>query len=786
MARPAQARLSTPRFLAPFLALSLLAAAARGDDVFQGGMSMIPKDAAFVSASLRLEEQWKLLAGSRAWASLQKLPPVRLALAQFEEQKLQPGSPLSMLDTYMQLPENQQAVEVLRDMVSTETFVYGEPSCITFLQLIQKVQQAQNAANVLNMARGGDTSAFRIELDAEKMDDDADDDGAATARRAAIVPVRRQVVEMEEFEMTAPGANALTARMVIQALADNADKIVVPDLVWGFKTGKGEAAAAQLKRIEVLLKLVTQAQPGLAEIQRRKIGDVDAVVLTVDGAIIPWAGVFAGQDGVDDDDMEKVYRAFRGLDLVIAFGLVGDRIVFSIGDSADHLEKLVAPAGGSEGLAGTAPFEPLRAHKGERITSIGYLSEAMARAAAPSAADLEQLAEMADTLADAADLPEGAAREAREILRTMAAGYERRLPVPGPALSYAFLTGSGYEGFAWDWSKGGVLDGSKPLDLLANTGVSPLASVVLRGKPQPEQFEDFVSWGGKAWGFAKKYLLPKADEDARERVEETERQFAPLIERLVGTLRSKFLPALADGQMGFVIDGKGRATRLQAAMPAAAEPLPLTEPAVAFRLSDAKLFREGLSDVFELIDDVLAVSHSLNPDSLPEGTKLPEPERTKVDGGSLWTFPLTGSGVDEQIRPSIAISDDTAVFSLAPAQAARMLVSGKQQTGATLAKFDGPLAGAAALDVAGLVDLVEPWVLYAARLGVLQQRGGTVDADTVIGPDGDDGQVKEMLAAAGTVLDALRCLRVAVAETSTRPDATVTHWRNLIRDLPAN
>jgi len=50
-----------------------------------------------------------------------------------------------MIDTYMQLPENQQAVELLRDMVSTDTFLYGEPSCITFLQLIPKVQQAQNS-----------------------------------------------------------------------------------------------------------------------------------------------------------------------------------------------------------------------------------------------------------------------------------------------------------------------------------------------------------------------------------------------------------------------------------------------------------------------------------------------------------------------------------------------------------------------------------------------------------------------------------------------------------------
>jgi hypothetical protein len=34
-------------------------------------------------------------------------------------------------------------------------------------------------------------------------------------------------------------------------------------------------------------------------------------------------------------------------------------------------------------------------------------------------------------------------------------------------------------------------------------------------------------------------------------------------------------------------------------------------------------------------------------------------------------------------------------------------------------------------------------------------------------------------------LEALRCIRVTVAEATTRSDATVVHWQNVIRDLPA-
>lgn len=798
--RQASAASPAARRVGSRLCLALLAClpvvgVARGADALDGGVAMIPRDAAFVSATLRLQEQIDLVLRSNAFASIRKLPAVVQALEQFEEQKLQPGSPLSMLDTYLQLPENQQAVELLRDMVSTDTFLYGEPSCITFLELVQKVQQAQNAANVLQMSRGGVPGSIeidRLELDRLEMDDDddddaEDDDGSSVDRGLKIVPVRRQVAEIEEFELSAAGTGEqLTARMVLQALADNADKIVVPDLVWGFKTAKPEVATSQIKRIEVLLKLVTQTNPAFADaLERKKIAGGDVVTLTIDGGLVPWGQMLRDQDGLDDDDLEKVRRKLGDLDLVIALGLIGDRVILSIGDSADHLGKLVVAGGGGEGLASTKPFEPLREHRNERITGISYVSEALARAAAPSAADLEQLAELSDTLADSAGLPEGAAREAREMLGKMAAGYKRRLPIPGPALGYSFLTDQGYEGYGWDWTRNGVLDGSKRLDLLGHTGGSPLLSIVTRAKTPPDQFDDFVDWGSMAWSFFRKNLLVKADEDDRERFEQASQQFVPLAERLVATLRTKILPAVADGQAAFVVDGKEKVTRLQNSIPASAEPLPIVAPAFAVKLDDPKLFRDGLSDLFALADDLVEEVRTLNPESVPEGYRIPEPSKSKVDGGALWSFAVPQAGLDDQIEPTIGIGEDVAVFSILPKQASRMLVRAPQTTGAELSRFEEPLAVAAAADVAGFVDLLEPWVEYVARVGVLQQRNGFVDSDATIGPDGDDDRMRDILRHAGVVLDALRCFRVTVGEASTRSDATVTHWRNSIRDLPA-
>jgi hypothetical protein len=790
-------RLPAVALLLTLVSASLFASAGRSDEP-GGGVAIIPADAAFVSATLRLREQWERIAKSNAFASLEKLPAVQRALGQIEEQKLQPGSPLSILATFMELPENQQALELLEDMVSTDTFLYGEPSCVQFVELVQKIQRAQQAANILQMARSGGTDFdFDVgpleaideedededdddddEDDDDEDDDDEDDDDGATVPR----PVRVRPVQ---FTAAAPD-NDLASRLVLQTLADNTDLIVVPDLVWGFRTTKLPAAESQLKRIEVLIKLFTQASPDLAKsLGRRKVEGGEVVTFTIDGSTLPWDDLTRdASEGMDGEALDKVIDRLRSLDLVISLGVVGDRVIFSIGDSADHLDKL-ATAAGRQGLAATKALEPLVADKGRKLTAVSYLSEQLAKAIAPSAADIEQLAELADTIAAEADLPEGAAEEARASLERVAAGYKKRLPVPGPWMAYSFMAEQGYEGYAWDWSKNLPYDGSKRLDLLEHTGGAPLGAVVFRVKNDPAQFDDIVAWGDMAWRFFAKYLLAKADGDAREKVSLVEKHFGPLVEKLVGTVRAKLLPALADGQIGLVLDAKSRTRRLQAELPQAADPLPLTEPAIVLGLDDPKLFKEGMNDLFALSDEIVDAVREIAPDSVPADYRIADPEKVKVEAGTIWSWALGKSGLDEQIKPALGVGEDVAVLSLVPKQASRLLADAKLETGSQLSDFEEPLAAAAALDVAGLIDVIQPWFVYLTRYGCVQQRDGSVGKDTVLTKDVENEQAADALAQVSVVCEALKSLRVAVAEAAVKGDATVTHWRNVIRDLPA-
>lgn len=782
--------------IVPAVLAALLALCATGvnaaDSLTGIGVAMIPEDAAFVSATLRAREQYDRFEKSNVWAALRKLPAVVRGIEAIDEQTLQPGSPLSMLETFMQLPENEQALAVLKDMVSTDTFVYGDPSCVTFVELLKKIQQAQNAAGVLRMA-SGDVSLGAVNVDIEglegideEMDEDEEDDdekkGATDVRRGLRVqPVRFQAAEAAEQI----SADELATRLVVKTLSENVDQIVVPDVVWGFKTTKIDAATSQLKRIEVLAKLVTQASPELADsLKRKKVagGEVITFTLKPDANLIREA--FPGLEDYQEE-LEKVFAKVEDMEIVVGLGVIGDRVILSIGDSIDHLEKLVVAGSNRRALLATKPFEPLMAHQTKPLTGISYLSESMQKALAPSAADIEQLADLSDTIADLADLPDGAAEEARESLGKVAEGYKRRLPVPGPWMAFSFLSEQGYEGYVWDWSKNLPFDGSKRLELLEHTGGAPLAAAAFRVKNDPGQFDDFASWADMGWSFFRKYLLPKADDDDREKIEEVDEQLAPLGAKFAGIMRTKILPALADGQIAFVIDAKSTTKRPHMAMPSAAEPLPLVEPAIVLGLDDPKLFREGMSDLFELADELVDAVREINPDAVPAEYRVPDPVKTKVEGGMLWSFPIAASGLDEKVQPSIGVGDDAAVLSFIPVQAGRLLLESRLETGSQLSKFEEPLVGAAALDFAGLVDAVQPWAVYLTRYACAQQRDGTVDSESELGPDDENEQAKDALAQAKVVFAAIKSLRAAVAETSTQSDAMVTHWQNVIRDMPS-
>jgi len=722
--------------LAGLMVVMAVASGAAAETITPGA-AVVPDDAAFLSATLRGREQYDRFINSNAFSALRDLPAVQKALDEFATQQTQPGNPLAMAAMFMQMPENKEAAELLQDMVATNTFVYGTPSWVTVAKLLKEVQQAQQAGNFAMLTNG-----------------------------------------------MGPDAQQATTGMIVKMLAENTDQIVIPDLVWGFQTTQHEAADRQLQRIEMLLKMFTQSQPMLANaIKRQSIGKGDYVTFRM--AADPTLLRVGLSDLADELDLEAEVNAIVArvseLEFVIALGRVDDYVILSIGGGSKHLEKLSS----SDNLLASEAFELVRKAQGEQLTGISYLSEDMVKVTSQSADDFKQVTGLIAPLVAAGKLPEAAQSDLEDLLESAADGYASRLLIPGAYLACSQLTDSGYAGEVWNWSQNLPWNSSQPLNLLEHVGGSPLAALAFRTETDPEAFEAAVAWLASLYELADKHLAGEADEDAQEGFKAFQEHILPLGSELAETIRSKFLPALANGQFGLVLDAKTTTTKIQKRLPASADPLPLIEPAIVLALDDATLFREGLSDLFALSDKLLAAIREIDENAVPSGYQIPSPEQQDVTGGKLWNFALPDSGLDEQIQMSIGVGEKVAVFSLVPQQAARLLTGEPLETAGSLTAFDKPLAAAAALDWVGLIDAIEPWVIFGARCGVVQNKGERLDPESTIDSDVETDETKKDLAQIATILDVLRCLKAAAAETSVDGEVTVTRWQNKIEDLSA-
>jgi len=739
------------------------------------GVQIVPRDAAFLSASLKLREQYDRIVGSNAFAALKKLPAVARALESFEEQRTMPGSPFSMFETFMELPENEQAADLVQDMVATDTFVYGEPSCVSFVKLLQTLQQAQQAAGLI-----WDDEPL-LELEAIEPDPEQDTPEDSVGVRAVLRPVALRADAAEQF---APGQRQ--TRMVVEALVANLDLLVVPDLVWGFKTAKRDVGRSQLKRVEVLAKLLVQANPDLENaLKRRTVAGGEFVTFTLDGGLLPWdelAGQVEEMAG-DVRGAEKVLDRLRSLDLVFAVGMVGDWVIVTLGDSLDHLEKL-AFQDPAKGLLSTPPFAPLRADADKPITAVSYVSEPLAEALATTPDDLDEAVDSFSNLVVAAGLPAAAERDVRRWLQRVRDEFGKRLPDPGAWMSYSFFNEQGYEGYAWDWTRNLPYDGARQLEILRHTGGTPVAVAVQRFKSDPRLLDAVVGVVEGAWSLFTTYGRPRLDAEEVDRFDAFEEHLVPLGGKLADVLRNGILPALADGQVGLVLDAKTRTKRLHDELPASAELLPLVEPAIVLPLADRKRFLGGLNDLFALADETVAAVRRMDPDVLPKGYEVPEPKKTKVEGGTVWSFPLAAAGLDDQLQPAIGVGEDAVIFSLGPQQVGRMIAAAPLETGRRLTRFNEPLAAAAAVDVEQFFDALAPWVRYVARYASVQERDGEVDPDAELSADDENEQTREALDHVRVVFEVLKTLKVAVVETAFRNEALVSHWRNVIRDLP--
>jgi hypothetical protein len=353
-------------------------------------------------------------------------------------------------------------------------------------------------------------------------------------------------------------------------------------------------------------------------------------------------------------------------------------------------------------------------------------------------------------------------------------------PAYGAEVSFAYLTGRGTESFLYDYTKDLELDGSKPLTLLNHLGGNPILAAVARQKTSPEAYKTLVKGMKTLYGHAEDVLLGKLEKEQREVYEKVSKEVFPLLKRLDEVTGTMFLPALADGQIGFLLDGKWKSKQWQKDLPPLPNAMPLPELAIVLGVSDADLLRKAMSAYRKLVNDAIAKARELIPRADIPDFQVPEPETREGKGGDLYSYPLPPQwGVDPQVVPTAGLSKKVAVLTLSHAGAERVLESKPLAVkGGPLADLDKPRAAAAYLDWPALVDLLAPWAETALMMVPAQQLAPGA-------PDEESAKKAQMaiLGQVRTVIRVLKVIRGSTSSTAFEGGAWVTHGETIIRDL---
>ena len=715
-------------FLAALAACAFLAAPVRAADAGPDtSLKLVPADAAFYTAMLRNKEQVDLVADSKAWAKLWSLPSVQQGWKAFQDQ-YKNGS-LAQFRQLMEADENKDLVALLKDAASDEIFCYGDDSWGGVMQLYGEAYGAMQY-------------------------------GPAAAQLEGNTGGRSQ--------------QDLQARAVLSALAKHPELIKVPNLVVGFKVSDAERAENQIKRLEALAKQTADQSPDFkGRVKRTKVGDASFLTLTLEGSQIPWDQTPLKKLEDNPGEFTPVIDKLKALTVTVSLGVEHGYLLLGVGPSTDELTRF---GGKGPHLDGQAAFKPLAKFADKKLTSIGYSSKAFLQSAAGyNLRQMDSALELAKAGLAKADLTEEQRKAFLKQLDELSAGLQgaENLDV-GPAMSFTFLTDRGYEGYSYNYGKHAGVDGSKPLTLLDHLGGAPLLAVVGRGVVSVADYEKLAKKIEEIYPQLDEVATQKLKGEDKEQYEKAKKDFLPLVKRLNETTAKLFLPALQDGQGGFVLDAKWTSKRWQKEMPETETAMPMPEIAVLLGVSDADALRKAMSQYREIANETITKLKSYPGCDKIGDFQIPEPQKEDSKSGTLYSYPLPGEwGLDPQVMPTAGLSKSVAVVALSQALAGRLLASQPLKVdGGPLAERDRPMAAAAVCDWPGMVDAARPWVDYAVTKG-LEAQGGKPPAEAR----------EAVLSQVHTALDVLKCFRGMTSATTVEDGVLVTHSESVFRDL---
>ncbi len=717
-----------PVTAAPAAKSDNLALVAGDLDKLDTAMKLAPADASFYSSLLRSREQVSAIGRSHAWAKIRQMPVVQMGLSLYAMQASVPDSAPAKFDAALHNPEVRKILDLAADMFSDEAFVYGDKDCTDFLELLQDVNVAMTYGPMLLQATG-------------------------------------------QAQDRAP--NQFQAAMAISALVQHADQIKFPGLLLGFKLKSTELANEELVKLETIGNIVLESmEQTKGRFKKETVGKHEYLTFTVDGALVPWDELpldkFKEME-LKEGDTQKVIKQLKKTKLVIALGLHDKYLLVSIGPSLKCLEQF----GKGKRLIDRPELKSVAKFADRRLTGLGYLSAEMTQQLGNQRKTVDTFRDLLDKMLPQAKLSDEQKERIRKDVAGLSGDLNTLFPKLGARVGLSFLSDRGIESYQYAWGDFGRLDGAKPLTLLQHVGGNPILGMIVRARITAKDYELLAKWGKTAYDYFQEFGLPTLPETDREKAKKFVHAATPALRRIDKANREMLVPALADGQVAVVVDGKLKSKHFVEAMPETENPMPMVEPAVVLSLSDAKKFKDGLSEYRGAINDLIDAVRHMEGSHVPEEIRIPEPKSEDSPLGKFYSFALPKEwGVDEQILPNVAIADKLAVLSASRAHSERLLKGTPLAVHGTLAKVaNRPLAMAGWLDWATLVKTVTPWIDFGIEQGAGARGVG-------------DDQQKMVISQTHAALEVLSVLRSVTFESYLEKGVLVNHSLCEIHDLP--
>ena len=182
-------------------------------------------------------------------------------------------------------------------------------------------------------------------------------------------------------------------------------------------------------------------------------------------------------------------------------------------------------------------------------------------------------------------------------------------------MGFDFITDRGIEGYTYQWGKHSGIK-AKPLALAEHVGGRPILAIVGPCCLSIQNYDLLVKWVKKAHGYFEMYGLPQMGSDEQEQYKRAMDLFRPILARLDGVNRNSLIPAVANGQVGLVLDAKLASKQFLKNLPATEKPMPMIEAALVVGVSDAAAFRTAMAAYREIANAVSTPSaNSARPDS---------------------------------------------------------------------------------------------------------------------------------------------------------------------------